>query len=71
MCDVEACQTISVESIALDNDVEFVHEFEPLLSRTVREGLMYNLYESLSLLKRVTLFIGRIILDFMTDTVFV
>jgi hypothetical protein len=34
---MEACQTIIVESIALDNDVEFVHEFEPLLCQTVRE----------------------------------
>jgi hypothetical protein len=37
-CDVEERQTVIVESIALDNNVEFVHEFEPLLSRTVREG---------------------------------
>jgi hypothetical protein len=36
--DIEACRTITVKSIALDNDVEFVHEFEPLLSCTMREG---------------------------------
>jgi hypothetical protein len=48
-CDVEARWTVVVESIALDNDVEFLHEFEPLLSHTVRGGFDVHLYESLSL----------------------
>ena len=56
--------TIFIEAISTNDDVEVLHEFEPLLRSTVRER--FNI-----LFVCVTLFIGWIISDLMANTILV
>jgi hypothetical protein len=58
------CRTIFIEAISMNDDVEVLHEFEPLLRSTVRERFDI-------LFVCVTLFIGRTIFDLMANTILV
>jgi hypothetical protein len=56
--------TVFIEAISMNDDVEVLHEFEPLLRSAIRERFDI-------LFVCVTLFIGWIVFDLMANTILV